>query len=114
MSGHTKGPWKTAERYLDCLSVVDSGGFEHVTAESHAILLGYTEILGVDHWSGVEGTARDISPEEQFANARLISSAPDLLEALRTIARMASSTKLRAVALAAIAKAEGPDQQSAT
>ncbi len=82
---HTPGPWSIVERYEDALSIVDREGFEHVTAESHAILLGYAEKLGIQHWADSQDAQRDISPEEQFANARLIAAAPDMADALATL-----------------------------
>ncbi len=82
MSEHTKGPWTTQQRYSDTLSVVDSDGYEIVTAENTAILLGYREKLGIDHWGSDARAVRDLSFEEQAANARLIAAAPDQNAAL--------------------------------
>lgn len=67
------------EHYSDCISVVDAQGFEHVEATHVAILLGYHEKLGIQHWGDTPAASRDIGPAEQAANARLIAAAPDLL-----------------------------------
>jgi hypothetical protein len=80
---HTPGPWTLMERYEDALSIVDPDGFEHVTAESHAILLGYAEKLGIPHWADSPEAQRDIPEAQQFANARLIAAAPELLSELK-------------------------------
>ncbi len=112
MSEHTPGPWTIVEHYEDTLSIVDRYGFEHVTAESHAILLGYAEKLGIPHWADSPEAQRDIPAAEQFANARLIAAAPDLLEAARNVLE---SDSLRGAGMgaaltslaAAIAKANG-------
>lgn len=77
----TPGPWTAVQHYGDTLSVIDAAGFEVVEAESTQILLNYSKKLGIKHWADSEKASRDISDEEQAANARLIAAAPDLLAA---------------------------------
>lgn len=81
----TPGPWQTADHYEDCLIVVDSRGYEIVTAETYPILSNYSERLGVGHWSDDERGSLTLTNEEQAANAHLIAAAPDLLEALQNM-----------------------------
>lgn len=78
---HTPGPWQAVRMYSDALTVLDPKGFEIVEATRTAILPDYEERLGVGHWALSEQAHRDLSDEEQAANARLIAAAPDLLAA---------------------------------
>lgn len=96
MSGHTKGPWKTAPEQLGSLGGVIMGGEKAVAIATHR----NNEV-------------------EYRANARLISAAPDMLESLEAIAginptKQADPTdaieSARAIAAEAIAKATGADQ----
>ena len=57
---------------------------------STAILEGYSETLGINHWSGHEGTAYITRPEAEFqANAALIAAAPALYEQLSDLISLA-------------------------
>ena len=115
---HTPAPWKALKHYNNCISVVDSGGFEIVDAAETAILLDYEAKLNIDHWAASEGAHRTLSKGEQAANSYLIAAAPELLEACRqiiwklshgtnenpnTISRLDTTVKM---AIAAIKKAE--------
>ncbi len=92
---HSSGPW-TVER-----DIHDQGHFK---------------VYGKDAWLIAEVSDGayyeeygDEDPEE--ANAHLISSAPELLEALKDLMKLPATVEVRAArelrALAAIAKAEG-------
>lgn len=79
-SAHTPGPWTLSNRYDDSPRVLDSRGYEIAALDGSPILEGYSEKLGVRHWSGHLGTAYIERPEGELqANARLIAAAPDLL-----------------------------------
>ena len=95
MSGHTPGPWKVTS------PMMDPNAFDVESEAGLKITRGY--------WGG-----------NACADARLIAAAPTMLEALREIAKgegrysrdplgHASNTieDMKALALAAIAKAEG-------
>lgn len=75
MSKHTPGPWKLErdELHYGSLSTVVAG-------EKSKKFPGYQMIVGVGGFAGVD---------EQEANARLIASAPELLEALRDMFELA-------------------------
>jgi hypothetical protein len=87
---HTPGPW----------------GY-HVTVDGDAIVAGGGKIRVA------EALVRDVSHEDERANARLIAAAPDLLAALEALARSFSAVAYAAwtpemhAAVAAIAKAKG-------
>ena len=99
---HTEGPWSDPTGIYDrngerVIQIVDG---EEGTESRRQIAL-----VMVGPWGN-----RD-NDEEAFSNARLISAAPDLVEALRTIAetegRYLGGDATRKIAKAAIAKAEG-------
>lgn len=112
MSKHTPGPWHAVSHYCDSITVVDSGGFSHVSASHTAVLLDYSAKLGICHWADSPDASRELSEEEQAANARLIAAAPDLLDALQVAELALRERGLRACGEykqieAAIAKATG-------
>lgn len=83
----TPGPWTATEYYVDSTDVVDSNGFSHVSATNLAVLSGWHE-KGYSHWSDSEKAHRQIPREEQRANAHLIATAPEMLDALIKIVEM--------------------------
>ena len=80
---HTPGPWEASHRE-------DSSGISYVTADTRHIEVA-------------------VSYSRNHADAHLIAAAPELLELARNVAEHFADTDapLGAVALAAIAKAEG-------
>jgi hypothetical protein len=86
---HTPGPWETGR---------NMHGFDSTYS-------GPT-IYSADHLMIAE-TLGGMPDEQVAANARLIAAAPDLLSALREIAAFDPHPTAQAVALRAIAKAEG-------
>lgn len=94
---HTPGPWALASSGANCFTV---------HADDSASIVAYT----MPRFKVSKGHAEPTSPsEEDWANARLIAAAPELLEALEAI--VAESDKLPEhqfqLAVAAIAKAKG-------
>lgn len=69
---HTPEPWVLSDYYSDCLTITDKDGFEMVSAKGNAILQGYAEKLGVNHWADNPKSYRELSENEQHANARRI------------------------------------------
>lgn len=104
----TPGPWSTSKHYEDCLIVIDSRGYEIVSADTLPILSNYAEKLGIQHWADDERAAIELSQDEQAANAYLIAAAPEMLQALQL---MVSAQVLpvyhQTIANAAITKALG-------
>lgn len=103
MSAHTRGPWKVGEVRESSSRKADLV-YARIDAER---VVGAVAVYS----GGKRGVV--VSEEEALANARLIAAAPELLEALRLLARAyervtgRESTPLLAKARAAIAKAEG-------
>lgn len=102
MSAHTPGPWTIYD------PVSPYPGVEAVASQQTIVLWGYG-----DDDCGVRGK----NPKEIEANARLISAAPDLLEACQAALAthslaesepsLPSLTEVEDMLLAAIAKATG-------
>lgn len=97
MSGHTPGPWRVNQH-------------EHADGELW-LSIGHKDD---ERWIGPVADIKYLvtRPDEQWANARLIAAAPDLLHALKEMRASAwCSENQRALAIqlaeAAIAKAEG-------
>lgn len=103
---HTPGPWKVLEHSWSDTSIV-AKGFDHGICS-----------LDINH-----ATEESVEADEALmaANARLIAAAPDLLEALQSIAECCEEdqtardyasrqTEIRGIARAAIAKATGEQQ----
>lgn len=92
---HTPGPWWVYD---------ESDRYPGIEAASCSIV-----VLGDEkrNFHGVQG----VTDEESLANARLIASAPDMLEALRQVAaswyRDEVPHGIRELAIKTIAKAEG-------
>jgi len=108
MSSHTPGPWRLSSES----PLIIKQDYTHIgLGESSGVLIGSA--------CGHENSGFFPSTEEGLANARLITAAPDLLEALRdiiswipneaTLARLGFLTEApelaRKKAVAAIAKA---------
>lgn len=75
--GHTKGPWQLSKPYF---------GEQHIYAYSDYSVGGKSDGSGRQHICVIpyEGKKGAIAYHEMFnANARLISAAPDMLEALQ-------------------------------
>ena len=106
MSKHTPGPWEWYGPNLLCGGERQSENILNSADDGRPY--GHHAALIEHHWDG--GVAK--------ANSRLIAAAPDLLEALRSIADCCDEehaardyasrqAEIRGIARAAIAKAEG-------
>jgi len=113
VSKHTPGPWEIEPlqgKYYGTRILLDSGVIEVWTDGSRPqkpsereIADGWTPDVGMDH----------VESEEDYANACLISAAPELLDALRGLIRHIGTTAMYQdapefnAARAAIRKATG-------
>ena len=94
MSGHTPGPWRVngIDGALEGWKVTDTGPTQDHDGD------GASEYLATVYDEG---------------NGRLIAAAPELLEALKAVVRVADRATVEFdLARAAIAKAEGREAQS--
>ena len=90
--GHTPGPW--AHFDMGDIQGVDVG--QEANGENPCIV----------HWSGFENC--ELPMDECAANARLISAAPDLLDALKLVEEhYGEDSDIFCIVRGAIAKAEG-------
>lgn len=89
-SKHTPGPWEWVRRKSD------SGNFFYLHNTTGPMILAAEEYAGAS-WIEVENAA----------DARLIAAAPDLLAALKALDSNGHTQATWALALKAIAKAEG-------
>lgn len=90
---HTPGPWHARE--WQCRGVTSVGR----VADNR---------VGFEQIAECSGNGRQVSNEQEEADARLIAAAPDLLEALKGVLRVADrKTDEFDAARAAIAKATG-------
>ena len=91
---HTSGPWQavTAEDWDGATVQTQSG-----------------RIVACCDGCDIPGSTMEPTTEEAKANARLISAAPEMLDALRRLTHPMASDDDLSHALAVIAKAEGRD-----
>lgn len=95
MGKHTAGPWRVFNHSWSDISIV-APNFDHGICS-----------LDINH---ATEESQEADEAQMQANAQLIASAPELLEALELIAgepREDAATWMRGVARAAIAKARG-------
>lgn len=69
---HTKGQLELTNHYDDTVTILDENGFQLITVDDTSILLGYADILDIDHWAHDKRAYRYLEPGEQEANARRI------------------------------------------
>ena len=103
MSKHTPGPWSIVKKAKN-MSIT---GNVHVVADKERFPSAF-----VPAWDDPQKGEED-GTEEAFANARLLSAAPDLLEALKALYAATPDNeggelgRACMIARAAISKAEG-------
>ena len=96
-SKHTPGPWVAEDRVYDGTGAAVIASYDEftITMPSRGMVVYVTRPVGV-------------SNAETVANARLCAAAPDLLEALKAVVKVADRKTVEFdLARAAIAKAEG-------
>ena len=93
---HTSGPWK----------VVTGEDWDGATVQNPN-----GRIVACCDGCDIPGATKEPTTEEAKANARLIASAPDMLDALRRLTHPMASDEDLTHALAVIAKAEGRTEQ---
>lgn len=102
MSGHTPGPYKadTVSADTGCIGI--------------SALDGRVMIASVHNGASIVSLLRDGKPDTQWANARLLAAAPEMLEALQLLQGQdwqahddEFGNEIKRRALAAIAKATG-------
>ena len=105
---HTSGPWCIHRSYANAqtLTVADYYGGSWEFTHTY-ISQGEKIIAEVQHQSKASGWPHVHDVEEMWANARLIASAPELLDALRRLTHPMASDEDLQHAIAVIAKAEG-------
>lgn len=102
---HTPGPWSIHPMTQEKVKAYDNNDGTHFCARTFYIGQGEKIIGQVDYFSESHGYPRVTSEFEAAANARLISAAPELLEALKGVVRVADrATDEFDAARAAIAK----------
>lgn len=110
----TPGPWSVQDIGSNCLRITSNIPLEHVP---YGLRDYYNSIASVTQRDEHPRYDAGISRQTCAANARLIASAPDLLDALRTIANgevmggghshIDTVLAYQNIARAAIAKSEG-------
>lgn len=105
---HTSGPWCIHRAYANAqtVAVTDDNGESWEFTHTY-ISQGEKIIAEVQHQSKDSGWPHVYNVEEMWSNARLIASAPELLEALRNLTHPMASDEDLQHALSVIAKAEG-------
>lgn len=99
---HTPGPWRSV--------FSEMGGYDCMTHAFHVKAgnrIVATLDLGSYGQSPCDFTDRGGWSDEASANAHLIEAAPQMLDALRHIAKFSGDPVMEAVANGAIARAEG-------
>ena len=96
MSKHTKGPWNICKQFPHQSFIEIEHGDKHTPGAASLVI--------------ARVTCRPTWQEEQEANARLISAAPELLDALEEICDTLGECGMTVKARAAISKATGESE----
>ena len=105
---HTSGPWCIHRSYANAQTLAATDYYGGRWEFTHTYIgQGERIIAQVEHRSKDSGWPSVHNVEEMWANARLIASAPELLDALRRLTHPMASDEDLQHAIAVIAKAEG-------
>lgn len=70
--------------YSDATQITDENGFQVLDVPATAVLLNYSEVLGIRHWADDSRAYVELTQEQQRTNARRIVACVNACEGLST------------------------------